>query len=31
MDFSKIAKPFYKILEKDAKFVWDKVIRATVG
>ena len=23
-DFSKIAKPFYKLLEKDAKFVWDK-------
>ena len=24
MDFSKIAKPLYKLLEKDAKFVWDK-------
>ena len=24
MDFSKIVKPFYKILEKDAKFMWDK-------
>ena len=24
MDFSKIAKPFYKLLEKDAKFVWDE-------
>ena len=23
-DFSKIAKPLYKILEKDAKFVWEK-------
>ena len=23
-DFSKIAKPFYKLLEKDAKFVWDE-------
>ena len=23
-DFSKIAKPLYKILEKDAKFVWDE-------
>ena len=23
-DFSKIAKPLYKLLEKDAKFVWDK-------
>ena len=23
-DFSKIAKPFYKLLEKDAKFVWEK-------
>ena len=23
-DFSKIAKPFYKLLEKYAKFVWDK-------
>ena len=23
MDFSKIAKPFYKLLEKDAKFIWD--------
>ena len=22
-DFSKIAKPLYKILEKDAKFEWD--------
>ena len=22
-DFSKIAKPFYKLLEKDAKFSWD--------
>ena len=22
-DFSKIAKPLYKILEKDAKFVWE--------
>ena len=24
MDFSKIAKPLYKLLEKDAKFLWDK-------
>ena len=23
-DFSKIAKPLYKLLEKDAKFVWEK-------
>ena len=23
-DFSKIAKPFYKLLEKDAKFIWDE-------
>ena len=23
MDFSKIAKPLYKLLEKDAKFTWD--------
>ena len=23
-DFSKIAKRFYKLLEKDAKFVWDE-------
>ena len=23
MDFSKIAKPLYKLLEKDAKFMWD--------
>ena len=23
MDFSKIAKPLYKMLEKDAKFMWD--------
>ena len=22
-DFSKIAKPLYQLLEKDAKFVWD--------
>ena len=22
-DFSKIAKPLYKLLEKDAKFEWD--------
>ena len=22
-DFSKITKPFYKLLEKDAKFAWD--------
>ena len=22
--FSKIAKPFYKLLEKDAKFIWDE-------
>ena len=22
-DFSKIAKPFYKLLEKDAKFAWN--------
>ena len=22
-DFSKIAKPLYKLLEKDAKFIWD--------
>ena len=24
MDFSKIAKPIYKLLEKDAKFLWDE-------
>ena len=24
MDFSKIAKPLYKLLEKDANFVWDE-------
>ena len=24
MDFSKIAKPLYKLLEKDAKFIWDQ-------
>ena len=24
MDFSKIAKPLYKLLEKDAKILWDK-------
>ena len=24
MDFSKIAKPLYKLLEKNAKFVWDE-------
>ena len=24
-DFSKIAKPLYKLLEKDAKFAWDEV------
>ena len=23
-DFSKIAKPLYKLLEKDAKFFWEK-------
>ena len=23
-DFSKISKPLYKLLEKDAKFVWDE-------
>ena len=23
MDFSKIAKPLYKLLEKDAKLIWD--------
>ena len=23
MDFSKIAKPLYKLLDKDAKFIWD--------
>ena len=23
-DFSKIAKPLYKLLEKDAKFAWDE-------
>ena len=23
MDFSKIVKPLYKLLEKDAKFMWD--------
>ena len=23
-DFSKIAKPLYKLLEKDAKFVWER-------
>ena len=24
MDFSKISKPLYKLLEKDAKFIWDE-------
>ena len=24
MDFSKISKPLYKLLEKDAKFMWDE-------
>ena len=24
MDFSKITKPFYKLSEKDAKFIWDQ-------
>ena len=24
MDFSKIAKPFYKLMEKDDKFLWDQ-------
>ena len=24
MDFSKISKPLYKLLEKDAKFIWDQ-------
>ena len=24
MDFSKISKPFYKLMEKDAKFLWDQ-------
>ena len=24
MDFSKIAKPLYKLLEKDDKFIWDQ-------
>ena len=24
MDFSKIAKPLYKLLEKDVKFIWDE-------
>ena len=24
MDFSKIAKPLYKLLEKEAKFIWDQ-------
>ena len=24
MDFSKIAKPLYKLLEKDAKFLWEE-------
>ena len=24
MDFSKIVKPLYKLLEKDAKFLWDE-------
>ena len=23
MDFSKIAKPLYKLLEKDVKFIWN--------
>ena len=26
-DFSKIAKPLYKLLEKDAKFVWERDAR----
>ena len=25
-DFSKIAKPLYKLLEKDAKFFWEKIM-----
>ena len=24
MDFLKISKPLYKLLEKDAKFLWDE-------
>ena len=24
MDFSKISKPLYKLLEKEAKFMWDE-------
>ena len=24
MDFSKIPKPLYKVLEKDAKFIWNE-------
>ena len=30
MDFSKIAKPLYKLLEKDAKFLWDQDCRRSV-
>ena len=29
-DFSKISKPLYKILEKDAKFVWDEDSRISL-
>ena len=29
MDFSKISKPLYKLLNKDAKFVWDEDYRSS--
>ena len=30
-DFSKIAKPLYKLLEKDAKFIWDEDCQKSFG
>ena len=30
-DFSKIVKPLYKLLEKDAKFVWDEDFQKSFG
>ena len=29
MDFSKISKPLYKLLEKDVKFLWNKDCQRT--
>ena len=31
MDFSKIAKPLYKLLEKDAKFLWNEDFQRSFG